>query len=239
MTEPAIPSSGIVVGGSDDWVLRANIKNDRPINLRPITDYMYDRFLFPQDKFDWIHLRFGYGIKTDLKPHYRRIDKKYKDLPISIELDTEIMRWADTYDLELMKEIFMIAICEGVLDVLRKYKLPTQPVENLRSQYTTIPLTIEECEERLKEKTGEAPENRYGIPDQRLQLYFEQDPEQAKQIFVQILNNTQMYEVLKKRLHLLSHHILETLIEMTLSRSSYHQEQCEELKKLLAQQKKS
>lgn len=235
-----IPPSGINPVGVCDLVLKANVNNGLILfdELRSVTNHMYDRNLFPQDKFVRIGVLFLYGIKTDLKPRYDRIDKKYKDLPISIELDTEILRWADTYDLELMKEIFMIATCEGVLDVLRKYKLPTKPVEEVRARYTTIPLTIDECVERLKEATGETPEDRYGIPDQRLQLYFEQVPERAKQIFLQILNNTQMYEVLKKRLALIPPPIIETLIEMTLSRSSYHQEQCEELRKLLAVQQK-
>ncbi len=235
MAELFIPPSGITTVGTSGLVLRHEVKSGLIIlgTLDSIIHTMYDHYFFPQDTFVRISLLFLYGIKTDLEPRYERIDKKYKDLPISVELDTSIMEWAEFYDLELMKEIFMIATCEAVLDVLRKYKLPIEPIEKLRAKYTTIPETIEECEQRLLEKTGEIPADRYGVPDQRLPLYFEQDPEQAKKIFVDILNKTEMYEVLKKRLHLIPTSIIESLIEMTLSRSSFHQEQCEELRKLL------
>lgn len=235
MAELFIPPSGIHTVGASSLVLRANIESGLMVlkALDPIIHKMYDHCFFPQDKFIRIGLLFLYGIKTDLKPKYERIDKKYKDLPLSVELDTLIMRWAEIYDLELMKEIFMIATCEAVLDVLRKYKLPTEPIEKVRAHYTTIPLTVEECEQRLLEKTGEKPEDRYGIPDQRLRLYFEQDPELARKAFINILNKAPMYEVLKKRLHLISASIIESLIEMTLSRSSFHEEQCKELRELL------
>lgn len=140
--------------GASSLVLRANIKNDGKVweDLEIITDHMYDRQLFPEKKFVRIGLLFLYGIKTDLIPRYERINKTYKDLPIAVELDTNILRWADKNSLELMKEIFMIATCEAVLDVLRKYKLPTEPIEKVRAQYSTIPQTIEECEKRLKDK---------------------------------------------------------------------------------------
>ncbi len=235
MAELFIPPSGITTVGTSGLVLRHKVESGLIIlgTLDSIIHTMYDRYFFPQDKFVRIGLLFLYGIKTDLKARYERIDKKYKDLPISVELDTSIMEWAELYDLELMKEIFMIATCEAVLDVLRKYKLPTEPIEKVRAQYTTIPETIEECEQKLKEKTGEVPADRYGIPDQRLPLYLEQEPELARKAFINILNKREMYEVLKKRIHLIPASVIESLIEMTLSRSSFHQEQCEELKKLL------
>jgi hypothetical protein len=149
-----IPPSGINIVGTCDLVGRPWVKNGLKIlkELDSIIFSMYDRNLFPKDKFLRIGLLFLYGIKLDLKPRYDRIDKKYKDLPISMELDTSIMRWADKNDLELMKEIFMIATCEAVLDVLRKYKLPTELIEKVRAQYSTIPMTIEECEECLRKR---------------------------------------------------------------------------------------
>ncbi|HUX78214.1 MAG TPA: Imm39 family immunity protein [Alphaproteobacteria bacterium] len=142
-----IPESGVKIVGASSLVLRANIKNAGKAweDLEIITDTMYDRQLFPQNKFVRIGLLFLYGIKTELKPRYERIDRTYKDLPITVELDTNILRWADKNSFELMKEIFLIATCEAVLDVLRKYKLPTESVENIRKQYGKIPDSEEEC----------------------------------------------------------------------------------------------
>ncbi len=146
-----IPPSGIKIAGACALVLRVNIKNGGKAweEIESIIKNMYDRALFP-DKFVRIGILFLYGIKTDLIPRYERINKTYQDLPIAVELDTVILRWADQHSFELLKEIFLIATCEAVLHVLRKYKLPTEPVDKLRAQYGTIPETIEECEAWLE-----------------------------------------------------------------------------------------
>ena len=150
MTNPPldIRPSGIKHVGTSSLVLRAFVKSGLKmiVEIRPIVDQIYNRSYFDSVKFVRIGILFLYGIKTDLKPNYERINRIDKDLPISIELDTEIMRWADQHNLELMKEIFLIATCEGVLHVLRKYKLPTEPVESVRQKLGDIPLTIQECE---------------------------------------------------------------------------------------------
>lgn len=150
--------SGIEIAGTSALVLRDGIKNGLKMigEIREFVKNMYDKSHFEKLKFDWIGLLFLYGIKLDLKPQYERIDREYKDLPISVELDVEIMRWCDKNDLDLMKEIFLIGTCEAVLHVLRKYKLPTEPVETLRAQYGNIPLTIEECEARSAQLKAEA-----------------------------------------------------------------------------------
>ena len=150
MTNPPLDvrPSGIKHVGTSSLVLRAFVRNGLKIigEIRPIVDQIYNNSYFENMKFVRIGILFLYGIKTDLTPQYERIDRTYKDLPIAIELDTEIMRWADQHNLELMKEIFLIATCEGVLHVLRKYKLPTEPIEQVRAKLGDIPLTIQECE---------------------------------------------------------------------------------------------
>lgn len=141
--------SGIEIAGTSALVLRDGIKKDLKVlnELDEIVNTMYDKAHFEKLKFDFIILVFLYGIKLDLKPSYDRITKD-KYLGINLELDVEIMRWCDKNDLDLMKEIFLIGTCEAVLHVLKKYKLPAEPVERLRAHYGNIPLTIEECEAR-------------------------------------------------------------------------------------------
>ena len=152
MTKEHIPPSGVAIAGSCDLVVRLRLKNCGVVweKMRHIVSNMYDRNLLPKDKFHIIVLVFLHGLKTSLVPTYERISKKDMELGINVELDSNILLWADKHDLELLKEIYLIATCEAVLHVLRKYKLPTEPVETLRKQYGNIPQTIEECEARLQ-----------------------------------------------------------------------------------------
>ncbi len=62
---------------------------------------------------------------------------------------------------------------------------------------------------------------------------FKANPEAAKRYFVSQLNTKEDYEFLKTRVHKVPQEILEALIEMTLSRSSFHAAQCTELLGLL------
>lgn len=154
-------TSGIEVAGTSALVLRDGIRNDLKV-LKKTDEFvnaMYDKSYFESVKFDFIILVFLYGIKLDLKPQYDRIKKdKYGiDLGMYLELDVEIMRWCDKNDLDLMEEIFLIATCEAVLHALRKYKLPTEPVEKRRAQFGDIPLTIEACQARSQELKAQKP----------------------------------------------------------------------------------
>ncbi len=148
MNNIPISPSGISLAGSVALVVGRFVRNgtERMNSLDPIVHNMYKRDLFNSQKFSKIELIFRYGIKTDLIPQYDRVSTKHKDLFIYVELDTVILDWADKNNPELLKEIYLIATCEAVLHVLRKYKLPTEPVEKIRSKLGNIPLLIEDCE---------------------------------------------------------------------------------------------
>lgn len=77
--------------------------------------------------FKWITLMLRYGLKNDAKPVYQRINKKYGDLPIAIELDTHELQDANR---EMLKRLFMIAILKSLIDVGKKYNLPTRAFED-------------------------------------------------------------------------------------------------------------
>lgn len=68
--------------------------------------------------------------------------------------------------------------------------------------------------------------------------FFQDDPEAAKRLFVTTLNMDNEYAKLKNNLSKIPREIIEELIDMTLSRSSYHAEQCAELKRLLKNSEK-
>jgi hypothetical protein len=95
--------------------------------------------------FLWISMSYRYGTKNDLKIKFQGINKKYGDLDIALELNMEILKWADQNNLDLLRDIYMISALEAVTQVGHKYKLPTNIFESERAKYGNIPNTIEEC----------------------------------------------------------------------------------------------
>lgn len=102
---------------------------------------------FKTAPFLWVAITYRYGIKNDLKFEFKRINKKYGDLGVALELDMDVLMWADKNNLDLLHDIFMIAALEALLQVCKKYKLPSEAIEKERAKYGNIPNTIEECEE--------------------------------------------------------------------------------------------
>lgn len=110
-----------------------------------IEKLIIDSHFLEKAPFLWISLSYRYGIKNDLKVLFQGIDKKYGDLDIALELDTDILEWADSHNLGLMHDIYLIAALEALIQVGKKYKLPTEIFESERAKYGNIPTTIEEC----------------------------------------------------------------------------------------------
>ncbi len=100
---------------------------------------------FPTDKFLYVQLLYRYGIKNDLKVEFKRIGKQYGDLPIAVELNMEILMWADKNNIDLLHDIFMIAALEALIQVCDKYKLDKHIILDERKKHGEIPNTIEEC----------------------------------------------------------------------------------------------
>ena len=72
------------------------------------------------------------------------------------------------------------------------------------------------------------------LPDERImELLGKNTPNAAKREFVKIMNKKAEFDILKDRIHLIPPDIVESLIEMTLSHSSFHKKECEELRKLI------
>lgn len=100
--------------------------------------------------FKWVGLFFRLGIKNDLIPEYQRIDKKDGELPIAVEIDFELLKWADDHDVQLLKDLFMMAGLEALIHVGKKYKLPIDIIEKERSMYGPFPESVEELENQYK-----------------------------------------------------------------------------------------
>ncbi|MBN9565609.1 MAG: immunity protein 39 [Alphaproteobacteria bacterium] len=89
--------------------------------------------------FVWVGLIFRYGLVNETVPHYQRINKKYGDLPLAIELDMRVLMEADEHDPELLKEYFEIAALDSLIHAGRKYKLNTTGLEARRAELGRIP----------------------------------------------------------------------------------------------------
>ncbi len=79
--------------------------------------------------FEWVTVALRYGLKNEEKPHYQRINKKYGDLPLAIELDTNELIESDR---EGLKRLFILATLRALIHAGQKYNLPIQPLEKLR-----------------------------------------------------------------------------------------------------------
>jgi hypothetical protein len=98
--------------------------------------------------FSWIGLMYRYGFKNDLIPEYdkREIDPKDGEIAIAIELDMDILEWADKNNLKLFMEMMMIGALEALIHLGKKYKLQIDLIEAERLKFRkNIPETIEEC----------------------------------------------------------------------------------------------
>lgn len=78
--------------------------------------------------FEWVTIVLRYGLKNEEKPHYQRINKKYGDLPLAIELDMHELIEADRNEL---KRLFTIATLKALTHAGQKYQLPVKSLEEM------------------------------------------------------------------------------------------------------------
>lgn len=102
--------------------------------------------IFKNTPFLWIGILFRMGIVNNTKAKIGKIDQSDGELPIALELDMDILMWADRHNLDLLHDIFMIAALEALIQVGKKYKFSTLLFEEKRAKYGSIPNSIEECE---------------------------------------------------------------------------------------------
>ena len=133
-------------------LIKGRVRNGyKFVNQDGIERLIIESHFLDQAPFRWVGLIYRYGIKNELVPEYQRINKKYGDLPIAIELKMNILEWADKNNHKLLYDIFMIGALEALIHVGQKYKLPLDCLKQERAKYSIIPETIEECEAYPKE----------------------------------------------------------------------------------------
>lgn len=132
-------SVGLVIGSLKNTSCRLKLRDDLEMIM------IHSNYL-EGAPFKWVGLIYRYGLKNMTKPEYQRINKKYGDIPIAVELKMEILQWADANNIDLLKEIFAIGALDALIDIGRKYKLPIDAILLEREKYGLIPESIQECE---------------------------------------------------------------------------------------------
>lgn len=83
--------------------------------------------------FEWISIIFYYGLKDDIKPKYKPINNRYKDLPVSLELDSNKL---NNTELDNLIDIYKKAVLNILIDIGNKYNLP---IDALLLEYNQSP----------------------------------------------------------------------------------------------------
>ena len=76
--------------------------------------------------FSWVTLSLRFGLKNDDKPSYERINIKYGDLPLAIELDVHEL--VDV-SIDELKTRFKVAVLKALIHAGRKYNCPVCELE--------------------------------------------------------------------------------------------------------------
>lgn len=86
--------------------------------------------------FKWVGLILRFGLKNEDTPHYQRINEKYGDLPVAIELDTHELQHASR---EKLKQLYMIATLKTLIDIGKKYNLPCEKFDEMLTEKLANP----------------------------------------------------------------------------------------------------
>ncbi len=108
-----------------------------------IEDIIINSSILETAPFKWINLMYRLTERNKLKPYFMKINQKYGDLPIAVELDLDLLKWADNTDPQLLIDIFIMAGLEALLHVCDKYQLPKEIIVSERQKYPEIQFYID------------------------------------------------------------------------------------------------
>jgi len=76
--------------------------------------------------FSWVTIAIRYGLKNEQEPHYQRVNKKYGDLPLAIEVDTHDMLSAS---FDTLLQVYRRAVLLALIHAGNKYQRPVDQLE--------------------------------------------------------------------------------------------------------------
>jgi hypothetical protein len=147
----------IVFSGID--LVGASMTNDLQIMgevRKSIEPLMINSGYLKSAPFTWVGMVFRYGLKHEIKPHYRRIDQKDGELELAKELDMRILLTADETDPDfLLKDFLEIATLDSLIHAGKKYNLKIDGLVERRNRLGQIPSwdpAMDDFPELLKEQ---------------------------------------------------------------------------------------
>jgi hypothetical protein len=127
---PAQPPHGRKLGipGTSLTKVRLNKHGGKALNLvRDSLEQLLVESCFLDDApFSWVTVSIRYGLKNEDAPHYEKINKRYGDLTLAIEVDTHELISATMEELTLK---FKVAALKALIHAGRKYERPTEQLE--------------------------------------------------------------------------------------------------------------
>ncbi len=80
--------------------------------------------------FNTVSMIIRFGEKTDLTPDYEPINKRHCELPVAVEMELSGLRVASK---DIVKSAFVKATIDVLLDVAKKYDLPSEPLKMIKA----------------------------------------------------------------------------------------------------------
>ena len=81
--------------------------------------------------FKTVSMIIRFGEKTDLTPDYEPVNKRHSELPVAVEMELSGLRVASK---DVVKSAFVKATVDVLLDVAKKYGLPSEQLETIKAQ---------------------------------------------------------------------------------------------------------
>lgn len=114
---------------------KARLNRHNPSAMKSVQDeiesVIIDSGYLADAPFSWVTIAIRFGLKDESIPHYKKVDTKYGDLPLSIEVDTHRLLKAS---LEQLIYIYRLAVLEALIHAGKKFNLPTVQLEGLKQK---------------------------------------------------------------------------------------------------------
>jgi hypothetical protein len=101
---------------------------------RELEDVLMESGFLTDAPFSWVTTILRYGLKNEDTPRYEKINKRYGDLPLAIELDTHELIGATLEEL-IVK--FKVAALKALIHAGKKYDRPTEQLEVELAKFNT------------------------------------------------------------------------------------------------------
>jgi hypothetical protein len=141
--------------------LRIKNRNDDPCIekvAKRIIEFLEKINFLENAPFTWMNFIYRYGENNIFsKPELKRINKKYGDLPVTVEIASDWIEYASFNDEPMLERVFEASALEALIYVGKKYDLPIESLEARLKEIGGFPELPEDYYEKL-------PPNPHRIP---------------------------------------------------------------------------